>query len=67
MALDNKKIQYVMITVRNSSSLPSPNCYLQQSKYLMQTRSYRFLDIVKYSDVTYHIIGNHKCPLCLFC
>ena len=22
---------------------------------------------VKYNDVTYHIIGNHKCPLYLFC
>jgi len=25
-----------------------------------------FVRHVKYSDVTYHIIGNHKCPLCLF-
>ena len=65
MALDNKKIQYVMmITVRNSSSLPSPNCYLQQSN---ADDRLPFLDIVKYSDVTYHIIGNHKCPFFLFC
>ena len=26
-----------------------------------------FLDVVNNSAVTYHIIGNHKCPLFLFC
>ena len=33
----------------------------------MQTTSYRCLDVVNNSAVTYHIIGNHKCPLFLFC
>ena len=26
-----------------------------------------FLDVVNNNSVTYHIIGNHKCPLFLFC
>ena len=54
MTFDNKFHYVMMITVRISSSFPSPNCYLQQSKLLMQTTSYRFLDIVNHSAVTYH-------------